>query len=160
MKIILKNSTMKFETVRKIVLLQPSATFSQKVLAYGRDQFSFILSTTGTISSINIYDLESLGVKVGDTLHVKCVYGTNLNTGAAFFTKVLNGSETPNEAKGLNLEGYNKYVGKEQDGLVGYSLLDSDIVVPEGAKCLVIGYRNTNPNVYFGTVHKVIKDGL
>lgn len=157
MKIILKNSTIKFETVRKIGLLQPSATFSQKALAFSNSQqFSFILSVSD-INSINIYDLESLGVKVGDTLHVKCCYPTTQNTGAAFFTKVLNGSETSEEAREFNLEGYNKYVGKEQAGdqYVGYSLLDSDIIVPEGAKCLVIGYRNTNPNVYFGTVYKV-----
>lgn len=158
MKIILKNSTLKFETVRKTVLLQPSATFSQKVLAFGKDQFSFIASVSEPIFSVNIYDLESLGVKVGDTLHVKCVYSTNLNTGAAFFTKVLNGSETPTESRELNLEGYNKYVGKKQVGnqYANMSLLDSDIMVPEGAKCLVIGYRNTNPNVYFGTVHKIV----
>lgn len=157
MKIILKNSTMKFETVRKIVLLQPSATFSQKALAFSNQQFSFILSTSD-IYSINIYNLESLGVKAGDTLHVKCCYNTSMNTGAAFFTDVLNGSETSEEARVLNLEGYNKYVGKEQAGdqYVGYSILDSDIVVPEGAKCLVIGYRNTNPSIYFGTVHKVV----
>lgn len=157
MKIILKNSTMKFETVRKIVLLQPSATFSQKCLAFSNQQFSFIISAPD-INSINIYNLESLGVKAGDTLHVKCFYPTNYNTGAAFFTKVLNGSETSEEAREFNLEGYNKYVGKEQAGdqYVGYSILDSDIVVPEGAKCLVIGYRNTNPSVYFGTVHKVV----
>lgn len=157
MKIILKNSTMKFETVRKIVLLQPSATFSQKALAFSNQQFSFILSTSD-IYSINIYNLESLGVKAGDTLHVKCCYNKSMNTGAAFFTDVLNGSETSEEARVLNLEGYNKYVGKEQAGdqYVGYSILDSDIVVPEGAKCLVIGYRNTNPSIYFGTVHKVV----
>lgn len=157
MKIILKNSTMKFETVRKTVLLQPSITFSQKALAFGKDQFSFILSVQDTISSVNIYDLESLGVKVGDILHVKCAYSTTLHTGAAFFTKVLNGSETSNVAKDLNLQGYNKYVGKEQtgDSYINMSLLDRDIVVPEGAKCLVIGYRNTNPDIYFGTVHKI-----
>lgn len=157
MKIILKNSILKFETVRKIGLLQPSATFSEKVLAFSNSQqFSFIMSGS-SIYSINIYDLESLGVKVGDTLHVKCTYSTTQNTGAAFFTNVLNGSETSEEARVLNLEGYNKYEGKEQAGdqYVNMRILDSDIVVPEGAKCLVIGYRNTNPNVYFGTVHKV-----
>ena len=158
MKIILKNSTMKFETVRKIVLLQPSATFSEKVLAFSNSQqFSFIMSSS-SINSINIYNLESLGVKAGDTLHVKCCYVTNTNTGAAFFTDVLNGSETSEEARVLNLEGYNKYVGKEQAGYqyTNMLILDSDIVVPEGAKCLVIGYRNTNPSVYFGTVHKIV----
>lgn len=158
MKIILKNSTVKFETLRKTVLLQPSTTFSQRVLVFGRDQFSFIFSVTETISSINIYDLESLGIKTGDILHIKCAYETHLNTGAAFFTKVLNGLETPEETQKLNLKGYNKYVGKEQvgDQYVNMSLLDSDVVVPEGAKCLVIGYKNTNPNVYFGTVHKIV----
>lgn len=158
MKIILKNSTIKFETVRKIGLLQPSATFSEKVLAFSNSQqFSFIMSGS-SIYSINIYDLENLGVKVGDTLHVKCTYSTTQNTGAAFFTKVLNGSETSKEAREFNLEGYNKYVGKEQPGdqYVGFSILDSDIIVPEGAKCLVIGYRNTNPSIYFGTVHKIV----
>ena len=158
MKIILRNSTLNFETSRETVLLQPSATFSEKELAFSNSQqFSFILSSQ-SINSINIYNLESLGVKAGDTLHVKCCYTTSCNTGAAFFTDVLNGSETSEEARVLNLEGYNKYVGKEQteDQYVGYSILDSDIVVPEGAKCLVIGYRNTNPSVYFGTVHKVV----
>ena len=158
MKIILKNSTMKFETVRKIVLLQPSATFSEKVLAFSiSQQFSFIMSGS-SIDSINIYNLESLGVKAGDTLHVKCCYKKDQNTGAAFFTNVLTGSETSEEARELNLEGYNKYVGKEQTGdqYTNMLILDSDIVVPEGAKCLVIGYRNTNPSVYFGTVHKIV----
>ena len=158
MKIILKNSSMKFETVRKIVLLQPSATFSEKMLAFSESQqFSFIMSGI-SIWSVNIYDLESLGVKAGDTLHVKCSYSTTQNTGAAFFTDVLNGSETSEEARVLNLEGYNKYVGKEQAGdqYTNMLILDSDIVVPEGAKCLVIGYRNTNPSVYCGTVHKIV----
>ena len=156
MKIIIRNSTLNFETHRESVLLQPSATFSEKALAFSSQQFSFIMSSS-SISSINIYNLESLGVKAGDTIHVKCCYSYTLNTGAAFFTNVLNGSETAQEARKLNLEGYNKYVGKEQAGdqYVNLRILDSDIVVPEGAKCLVIGYRNTNP-VYFGTVHKIV----
>lgn len=158
MKIILRNSTLNFETFRKTVLLQHSATFSQKNLTFSKSQqFSFITEDS-SISSINIYDLESLGVKAGDTLHVKCAYRTALSTGAAFFTKVLNGSEPSSEIKEFNLVGYNRYVGKEQveDQYTNMSILDSDIVVPRGAKCLVIGYRNTNPNVYFGTVHKIV----
>lgn len=158
MKIILKNSTMKFETFRKVVLLQPSTTLSEKLLIFSKENFSFIMSNASTIQSINIYNLESLGVKVGDTLHVKCAYPTYLNTGAAFFTEVLTGNETPAEVKTLNLYNYNKYVGKEQieEPYVNMSILDKDIVVPEGAKCLVIGYKNINPSVYFGTVHKIV----
>ena len=158
MKIILRNSTLNFETYRETVLLQPSRTFTEKSLAFSTSQqFSFIMSDS-SIDSINIYDLESLGVKAGDTLHVKCCYTKTQNTGAAFFTNVLTGSETTEEARELNLEGYNKYVGKEQAGdqYTNMLILDSDIVVPEGAKCLVIGYRNTNPSVYFGTVHKIV----
>lgn len=158
MKILIRNSTLNFETFRESVLLQPSATFSQKILAFSNSQqFSFIMSGS-SIDSINIYNLESLGVKAGDTLHVKCCYNKTQNTGAAFFTNVLNGSETSEEARELNLEGYNKYVGKEQvgDQYTNMLILDSYIVVPEGAKCLVIGYRNTNPSVYFGTVHKIV----
>ena len=157
MKIIIRNSTLNFETHRESVLLQPSATF-EKVLAFSSQQFSFIMSGSSSINSINIYNLESLGVKAGDTIHVKCCYYKDHNTGAAFFTNVLNGSETTQEARELNLEGYNKYVGKEQAGdqYVNMRILDSDIVVPEGAKCLVIGYRNTDPSVYFGTVHKIV----
>lgn len=158
MKIVLKNSTMVFEVGKNMVLLQPSTTLTGKALAYGRENFSFIITSSDN-KSVNIYDLESLGVKAGDILHVKCVYNYDTSSiGASFFSEVLNGTEDSYAVKKFNIEGYNKFegIGQSEDIYINMRILDKSIVVPEGAKCLVIGYKNTNPNVYFGTVHKIV----
>ena len=138
MKIILRNTDMVFEAKKKKVVITPTQSATGKGLAYSSSS-NVVIFATSSLSDSFFYNLDALGIKEGDKLSIYSVFVKSNIAGAMFFSKDVNNTSDVSDFSSSNVG--EKIVGTEISG-TAYSKIDEDVIVPQGAKTLVVSYRN------------------
>lgn len=129
---------MVFEAKEKKVVITPTQSATGKGLAYSSSS-NVVIFATSSLSDSFFYNLDALGIKEGDKLSIYSVFVKSNIAGAMFFSKDVNNASDVSDFSSSNVG--DMITGSELSG-TSYNKIDEDVVVPVGAKVLIVSYRN------------------
>ena len=139
MKVIFKNTSLVFQQSRRMVELTPTSENSGYVAKSGSQGWT--LAHDNASITTNLYNLASLGISEGDTIHIE-VAGlcTESNGVLITFNDIIDITEVvSNMSKSID----HINTGTPISG-TSYSTVDVDYIIPVGAKMIALAGANTS----------------